>query len=83
MAAALADLAVGLPLNGMVELAGPEALPIDEFVGRYMIAKGDARKVIPDPNTPYSGAILDERGLAPGANPRVGRIKFQEWVGRA
>src|SRR3954466_16321539 len=56
VAAALADIAVGAPLNGMVELAGPERMSIAEFVGRSMAASGDERKVIADPHARYTGA---------------------------
>ena len=60
VAAALADVAVGAPLNATVELAGPEAMSIAEFVGRFMAASGDKRTVIADPQARYSGAVMDE-----------------------
>src|SRR3954447_9592694 len=72
VAAALADICVGPPANGMVELAGPETLPIGEFVGKYLAASGDRRTVVADPDALYSGAALDARGLNPGPNPRLG-----------
>src|SRR5439155_21368433 len=59
VAAALADICVGAPANGMVEVAGPETLPIAEFVGRYLAASGDRRTVVADPKALYSGAALD------------------------
>src|SRR3954453_3091055 len=65
VAAALADIAVGVPLNTTVELAGPEAMCIAEFVGRFMAASGDKRTVIADPKAPYYGAAMDDRGIAP------------------
>jgi uncharacterized protein YbjT (DUF2867 family) len=83
VATALADICVESPANGMVELAGPEAMPIAEFVGRYLAASGDKRTVVADPAVLYSGAILDERGLNPGANPRLGPTRFAEWAARA
>ena len=83
VAAALADVCVGTPANGMVEVAGPETLPIAEFVGRYLIASGDKRTVVADTKALYSGAALDARGLNPGANPRLGPTRFVEWAGRA
>src|SRR4051812_27739164 len=82
VAAALADVAAGRPLNATVEVAGPEALSIAEFVGRFMAATGDQRRVIADPHALYSGAALDDRGIAPGANPRLGPTRFEDWVGR-
>jgi hypothetical protein len=74
---------VGAPANGMVELAGPETLPIAVFVGRFLAASGDKRAVVADPKALYSGAVLDARGLNPGANPRVGPTRFGEWAARA
>src|SRR3954465_11312293 len=83
VAAALADIAVGAPLNATVELAGPEAMSIAEFVGRFMAATGDKRTVIADPQAHYSGAAMDDRGIAPGANPRRGTTRFDDWLGRS
>src|SRR5262249_1279196 len=83
VAAALADVAVGAPLNATVELAGPQALPIPEFVGRFLAASGDKRTVIADPQATYYGAVMGSRGLAPGANPRLGPTRFEEWFRRS
>jgi uncharacterized protein YbjT (DUF2867 family) len=82
VAAALADVAIGAPLNATVELAGPEALPIAEFVGRFMAASGDKRTVIADPQATYYGAVMGSRGIAPGTNPRLGPTRFEEWMAR-
>jgi len=83
VAAALAEIIVGAPVNGIVELAGPEALPIAEFVGRFLAASGDTRTVVADPQATYFGAALDDRGLHPGDNPRVGPTRFKDWLGRS
>jgi len=83
VAAALADVAVGAPLNATVEVAGPEALSIAEFVGRFMAASGDKRKVIADPQATCYGAMMGSRGIAPGANPRLGPTRFEEWFRRS
>lgn len=83
VAALLADICVGSPKNGMIELAGPETLPIAEFVGRFLTASGDKRAVVAGPDAPYSGAVLDDRGLNPGANARIGPTRFAEWSARA
>ena len=78
VAAALADVAVGPPANGMVEVAGPEAMSIAEFVGKALAASGDTRTVVADPQARYYGAALDDRGLTPdGANPRIGPTHFE------
>ena len=82
VAAALADVAVGAPLNATVELAGPEKMSIAEFVGRFMAASGDKRKVIADPKALYYGAKMGDLGIAPGANPRLGPARFDDWFGR-
>jgi uncharacterized protein YbjT (DUF2867 family) len=83
VAAALAEIAPGTPLNATVELAGPEAMSIAAFVGRFLAAKGDERKVIADPRALYSGAVLDERGIAPGVNPRLAPTRFEDWAAHA
>jgi uncharacterized protein YbjT (DUF2867 family) len=83
VAAALADVCAGPPANGMVELAGPETASIAAFVGRYLAASGDERAVVADPKALYSGAALDSRGLNPGANPRLGPTRFEDWASRA
>ena len=80
---ALADVAVGTPANATIELAGPEAMSIADFVGRFMAAKGDKRKVIADPKALYYGAVMGSLGIAPGANPRLGPTPFDAWFGRA
>jgi uncharacterized protein YbjT (DUF2867 family) len=66
VAATLAEVAVGPSMNATIELAGPETLPIAEFVGRFLTARGDKRTVFADPQASYFGAALDERGLTPG-----------------
>jgi len=84
VAAGLADVAVEPPVNAIVELAGPEALPIAAFVRRYLAARGDKRVVVPDPQARYFGTALDARGLTPdGAHPRIGPTRFEEWLGRS
>lgn len=79
--AALADVALGPPLNGTVEVAGPEALPMDEVVRRFLRTTQDTRKVVPDVHARYFGSVLDDRSLTPGASPRLGTIRFDEWLG--
>lgn len=83
VAAALADVALGAPLSGMVEVAGPERMSIAEYVGRYLAASGDKRTVVADPKAPYFGAKMDDRGIAPGANPRLGSTRFEDWFSRS
>jgi uncharacterized protein YbjT (DUF2867 family) len=80
VAAALADVTVGAPVNGMVEVAGPEPLRLDELVGRFLRASQDPRKVVTDVHARYFGAELNDRSLTPGANPRVGLTRFEDWL---
>ncbi len=83
VAATLADVALAAPVNGMVEVAGPESLSIADFVGRFLSGIGDTRQVVADPEARYFGVALDARGLNPGADARVGPTRFEEWLGRS
>ena len=84
VAAALADVAVGSPANGALEVAGPEALSMAAFVGKALAASGDTRRVVADPQARYYGAALDDLGLKPrGANPRIGPTRFEAWLKRS
>lgn len=83
VAAAVADVALGAPVNGTVEIAGPERAPIDELVGRYLSATHDPRKVIADSKAGYFGIAVDDQSLTPGANARIGAIRFQDWLSHA
>ena len=78
--AALAEIATAQPKSGVVELAGPEASSMAEFIQRFLSSAGDARKVIPDPNVKYFGAVLDKDGLAPTRQFIAGRIRFADWA---
>jgi uncharacterized protein YbjT (DUF2867 family) len=81
--AALADITLGPPLNGIVEVGGPERLRINEVVRRFMISKGDMREVITDEHAPYFGAELDDESLVAGPNARLGAKRFEEWLKEA
>jgi uncharacterized protein YbjT (DUF2867 family) len=81
--AALADLAVGQPVNATVEVAGPEAYPLDKLAGRVLAVSGDRRQVIADVHARYYGAELDDRSLTPGDHPRLGSTGFEEWLSRS
>src|ERR1700720_351637 len=83
VAAILADVAVGEPLNGMVEIAGPESIRMDEFVQRYLTATRDARTVNTDPNARYYGIEVNDQSLTPGDNPRIGPTRFADWLSRS
>jgi uncharacterized protein YbjT (DUF2867 family) len=82
VAAALADLAVGSPLNAMVEVAGPEAYPLDKLARKILAASGDRRQVIADVRACYFGSELTDRTLTPGGHARIGPTRFADWLGR-
>lgn len=82
VAAILTDIAVGEPLNGMVEMAGPEPIRMDELVRRYLTATRDARTVTTDPEARYFGIEVNDQSLTPGDNPRLGQTRFEEWLSR-
>jgi uncharacterized protein YbjT (DUF2867 family) len=84
VAAALAEVAVGPPAGGILEVAGPESRPMAAFVGQALAAAGDTRSVVADPQARYYGAALDDFGLTPrGANPRIGPTRFAAWLDRS
>ena len=83
VAAALADVVIGAPLNGMVELAGPERLPLDKLVGRFLSATQDPRQVVTDVHARYFGLELNDQSLTPGDNPRIGPTRFDDWLSRS
>lgn len=81
--AALTDVTLAAPVNGTVEVAGPEAMPLDELVRRFLRATQDTRKVVPDVHARYFGSVLDDQSLTPGKNPRLGAIRFEGWLAQS
>ena len=80
VAAALAVVAVGAPVNGTVELAGPERFRLDELTRRVLSANNDARRVTADDGARYFGAALDEVSLIPGDGARIAPTRFEHWL---
>ena len=76
----LAEIAVSDPVNGIVELAGPEPIPLDDVVRQFLGAQRDSRTVTTDPHALYFGAELDDHSLVPGDHPRFGVTRFGEWL---
>ena len=83
VAAALADIAVEPPLNGTIDVAGPEAFPLDELIRIDLAARSDPRPVVTDPNALYFGAKLNERTLVPHGEARLGATRFKDWLDRS
>jgi uncharacterized protein YbjT (DUF2867 family) len=71
--------AIGAPLNGTVEVAGPEEFRFDELIRQALSARNDPRKVVTDPRARYFGTMLEERSLVPGENALHGEIHFKDW----
>ncbi|MBP2324960.1 uncharacterized protein YbjT (DUF2867 family) [Kibdelosporangium banguiense] len=82
VAKAVGRTSVGAPLNGIVEVAGPEEFRMDEFFADVLAKREDPRSVVTDPHASYFGAELDERTLVPGAGAILGEIRYSEWPGR-
>jgi uncharacterized protein YbjT (DUF2867 family) len=82
VAAVVAEVAVKEPVNGMIELAGPEPIRLDELVRKFLSAKGDARTVTTDASTGYFGTPVNDQSLIPGAHPRLGSTRFEDWLSR-
>lgn len=80
VAAALADVAVRAPLNGTCEVAGPEAVPLDQLIRRVFQARRDPREVVSDPQATYFGSPLEGNALIPGAGARIGRVSLAQWL---
>jgi uncharacterized protein YbjT (DUF2867 family) len=83
LAANLAKIAVAKPLNGTIELAGPDALPFDEVVRQYLVAKHDPRTVVRNEQARYFGTTLEKRSLTPGENALLGPTHFVDWLSRS
>ena len=80
VAGAVGRVAVGSPVNGTVEVAGPEQFRLDELVRRGLSARNDPREVIADPHARYFGAELSERTLVPGDDAILGETRFEDWL---
>lgn len=83
VADALADVALAAPVNGTVELAGPEKIRMDDLIRQYLSARQDARQVVTDTSARYFGAVVNDQSLTPGDTPRIGPTRFKDWLGHA
>jgi uncharacterized protein YbjT (DUF2867 family) len=80
VAKAVGRTAAGEPLNGTLEIGGPESFRMDEFFRNGLKAKNDPREVVTDPDAAYFGAVLSERSIVPGENAALGETRFQDWL---
>jgi uncharacterized protein YbjT (DUF2867 family) len=80
VARSVARVSVGSPLNGIVEIGGPEKFRFDELIRLYLSAVGDRREVVTDPNSLYYGIHVSERTLVPEGNAKLGEIRFKDWL---
>jgi uncharacterized protein YbjT (DUF2867 family) len=82
LAAQVAEIAEGAPVNGVVEVAGPERLPMSEAVARVLATAGDSRTVVSDPHAEYFGTELNNESLVPDEGPRLTSTSFDDWLGQ-
>jgi uncharacterized protein YbjT (DUF2867 family) len=80
VASAVARTAVGRPVGGVQEVAGPDRFPLDELVGMHLLAHDDARRVVADRKAPYFGVVLDDHTLVPGDEAIVSPTRYRDWL---
>ncbi|WLA61774.1 SDR family oxidoreductase [Bradyrhizobium diazoefficiens] len=81
--ASLAEVATGRPLNGTIDIAGPEKAPFNEFVARRLKASGDSRPVVGDAKAGYYGAPIEDTSLVPLGEARLGKTSLAKWLATA
>lgn len=80
VAAFVAEAALQSPVNGIIEIAGPERFNMPELVHRYLKAQNDPRKVVPNNDARYYGAQISETSLVPAGAAKLGTINFETWM---
>lgn len=80
VAAALADVAVAEPINGIVDIAGPDPIRMDDLVRRLFAATRDAREVVTDASAGYFGTPVDDQSLVPLGNARLAPTHYDDWL---
>src|SRR5207244_11209312 len=83
VAAAVAEVALGQPMNGMIEIAGPDQIRQDELIRQYLSATGDAQKVVTDDKAGYFSIAANEQSLVYGDNARMGPTHYEDWLKRS
>lgn len=77
---ALADVTIGAPLNGIVEVGGPERLRMGDVVRRVLRVSGDEREVVIDDRARYFGTVLNDESLVAGKHARLGSKRLETWL---
>ncbi|MET0791325.1 MAG: SDR family oxidoreductase [Polyangiaceae bacterium] len=80
VASAVSNVALGAPLNGMLQVAGPEQFRFDAYIQKGLRAANDPRKIVADPEARYFGSLLSERSIIPEGDARLGEVRFEEWL---
>jgi uncharacterized protein YbjT (DUF2867 family) len=80
VASAVGRIAMGSPMNGTVEVGGPEQFRLDELIRRGLAARNDSREVITDPSASYFGIKVNERTLVPNEDAQLGATRFEDWL---
>jgi uncharacterized protein YbjT (DUF2867 family) len=80
VATALAGIAASSPVNGTIEIGGPEQFRMDELIRRDLAARNDPREVISDPHARYYGIAVSERTLVPNDDAQLGETRFEDWL---
>ncbi len=80
VAATVGRTAVGTPVNGVVEVAGPDTFQLDELIRTSLAAKNDPRTVVTDPHAPYYGSETEETALLPGPDAHIGETRYADWL---
>jgi len=83
VANAIARIATISPVNGTVEIGGPDQFRLDELARRDLAARHDPREVISDPSAGYYGIQVNERALVPDDNAQLGGAHFEDWLNKA
>jgi len=75
----VADIATGVPLNGTIDIAGPDRFRLSELVTKYFAAEGDTRQIVADVHAKYFGSELKDDSIVPAGEARLGKIAFKDW----
>ena len=83
VATAVARTAVGAPVNGVIEVGGPEQFRFDELMRHFLASRNDPRQVVADPEALYFGAVLAERTLVPEEDAMIGETRLDDWLSQS